>query len=91
MRQSVKIIVAGEVQGVFYRQSTKEKATEIGIGGRVCNQEDGTVQITATGTEDQLQQLIDWCHQGPRRAVVKKVQVEKIPYTPFDSFNIIRG
>ena len=91
MLHSVTIIVEGLVQGVFYRQSTKTKALETGIAGEVSNQPDGTVRITATGTEEQLQTLIQWCHIGPERAVVKQVKVEKIPYTPFKSFNIKRG
>jgi acylphosphatase len=91
MLQSVTIIIEGLVQGVFFRQSTKAKALESGVTGQVRNQRDGSVHITATGTEEQLQELIQWCYKGPERAVVKQVKVEPIPYKAFKSFNIIRG
>lgn len=91
MMQSVTIIVEGLVQGVFYRQTTKAKALEAGITGEVRNKSDGTVHIVATGTEEQLKHLIEWCHQGPDQAVVTQVRVEKIPLRNFNGFNIVRG
>ena len=80
----------GVVQGVFFRQSTKTKAIELGITGEVRNKPDGTVHITATGTQSGLNELIAWCRKGPDSAIVKNVKVEKIPLAIFDGFNIIR-
>ena len=67
MLQTISITVSGKVQGVFYRQSTKEMATSLGITGQVKNLSDGSVYIIATGTKEQLDKLVDWCRQGPRR------------------------
>jgi acylphosphatase len=82
--------VEGFVQGVYFRQSTKAKASELGITGEVRNKPDGTVHITATGIQSRLNELIEWCWKGPDAAVVKNVTVEKIPLTSFSGFNIIR-
>jgi acylphosphatase len=49
MLQTISITVIGLVQGVYYRQSTKEKALELGISGFVKNLPDGNVRILATG------------------------------------------
>jgi len=65
MLQTIEINVSGRVQGVFYRQSTKEKAVELGIKGKVMNLDNGNVKIIATGTKEQLNKLIDWCKTGP--------------------------
>ena len=89
--QTVSIIVEGLVQGVYYRQSTKAKATEAGITGEVKNKKDGSVHIIATGSEDQLQQLIEWCRKGPDMAIVTNVKVEKIPLKTFSEFNIVKN
>ena len=78
------------MQGVYYRQSTKVKAIELGITGVVKNKPDGTVEITATGNETKLDELIKWCWKGPDSAIVNNVKVEKIPLTSFDGFNIVR-
>lgn len=90
MLVTIRLIVEGKVQGVFYRQSTREKAISIGIKGTVKNLSDGNVEIIATGTAEQLEQLIQWCNQGPPRAVVTKVSSTPLPLQPFTDFIIIR-
>ena len=54
MLQTISIVVKGKVQGVFYRQSTREKAKGLGIRGTVKNLENGNVEIIATGTPEQI-------------------------------------
>ena len=80
------IIVTGKVQGVFFRASTREQAIRLHIRGWVKNEADGSVRIEAEGEEAALQQLIEWCQQGPRRAQVAKVTAqpgEVMHYTDF--------
>lgn len=90
MLKTVSITVSGKVQGVFYRQSTKEKAVGLGIKGEVKNLNNGDVFIIATGTDEQLQLLADWCKSGPPRAKVSGVEITDIPFRSFDRFSIIR-
>ena len=90
MQQTISIIVTGKVQGVFFRQSTKEKAIALGLTGKVMNQADGTVQIVATGSSESLDLLTGWCKQGPPKAIVKSVILEKIPLQVFEKFVIER-
>lgn len=90
MLQTISITVSGVVQGVYYRQSTKEKAMELGISGIVKNLPDGNVHILATGTNDQLDQLVQWCRQGPRGASVTSVNVEKMEVQKYFGFTIQR-
>ena len=91
MIQSISIIVEGLVQGVFYRQSTKAKAIEWSITGEIKNRPDGTVYIIATGTETQLEKLIEWCNKGPERAIITGVKVEKISLKSFKGFSIVKN
>ena len=85
------IIVKGKVQGVFYRQSTKEKAIAIGIKGIVRNEDDGSVKIIATASKEQLDKLIAWCRQGPPKARVDSVEVNEEAYRNFQGFSVERG
>jgi acylphosphatase len=89
MLKTVSITVSGKVQGVFYRQSTKEKAKELDIKGEVKNLPDETVYIIATGTAEQTEQLIEWCWQGPPRAIVANVIVEEMTLKLFEKFSIV--
>jgi acylphosphatase len=91
MLLTYSIIVSGKVQGVFFRQSTKEKATASAITGTVSNLDDGRVKIIATGTKEQLDALVSWCHHGPPKAKVEKVITEEISLQNFRGFTIIRG
>ena len=90
MLQTFSITVNGKVQGVFYRQSTLQKARELGLTGTVKNLPNGDVHIVATGTADQLQQLVTWCRQGPARAHVMAVNTEEVMVQTFAGFRIIR-
>ena len=88
--QTLSIIVTGKVQGVWFRQSTKERALELDIIGEVSNQPDGTVKIIATGTKEQLSLFTEWCNQGPPRAKVINLDVKELPVQSFKSFTIER-
>ena len=88
MLQTICIIVRGSVQGVYYRQSTKEKAIELNITGNVKNLHDGSVCIIATGSTEQLNSLVEWCWQGPRGAIVTDIQQEIRALQHFPSFRI---
>ena len=90
MRLTYSILVTGEVQGVFFRQTAQEKARKLGVQGTVMNKEDGTVAIVATGTRELLDAFVEWCKEGPPRARVKDVEVKEIPLQHFGSFTIER-
>ena len=91
MQTTLSITITGKVQGVFYRQSTKEKAIELGLKGQVKNLPDGKVQIIVTGTREQLDALSVWCKKGPPRALVSGVEITELPLKEFDNFTIVRS
>ena len=88
--QTIRIKVEGEVQGVFFRQSTQEKASELGIKGTVKNCADDSVEIIATGTREQLDSLVAWCWGGPPRSTVTNVTTQDLSLQQFYNFSIIR-
>lgn len=73
---TVNIRVFGNVQGVFFRRNTQQKAEELGVTGWVRNDRDGSVEIMATGERETLEKFIKWCKKGPPLAKVKKVEVD---------------
>jgi acylphosphatase len=85
------IIVTGRVQGVYFRASARERAVALGITGTVRNLPDGSVEVVACGTGEQVQSMIAWCHEGPRGARVDEVKVADQPAAVFDGFRIVRG
>lgn len=85
-----EIIITGKVQGVFFRRYTCEAADAIGITGFVKNLPDQSVYILATGTNEQLEEFINWCWQGSPRSKVEHVTFRNIPLQDFISFSIDR-
>ncbi len=82
-----EILVTGKVQGVFYRAHTKRLALELGLRGYVQNQNDGSVKIVVQGTKPRIKELELWCHQGPKLANVKTVQIQYTkPQEEFTTF-----
>jgi acylphosphatase len=69
------IIISGKVQGVFFRKNTKQKAVELKINGWVKNTPDDRVEIFAQGNKEDLNTFINWCKQGPPKAIVENIQV----------------
>ena len=88
--QTIRIKVEGSVQGVFFRQSTQEKANQLGIKGTVKNCDDDSVEIIATGTKDQINNLVAWCREGPPKANVINVTTQELSLQQFYNFSIIR-
>ena len=87
--KTVFIKVYGKVQGVFFRQTTIAKAKELNVAGYTLNAKDGTVEIMAQGTGENIDALIAWCHHGPERARVDKVEVKEVEEkTSFRSFEL---
>ncbi|MCC7528064.1 MAG: acylphosphatase [Candidatus Melainabacteria bacterium] len=76
MQVLAKLKIHGRVQGVFFRQSAREKARELGLSGWVKNMPDGTVEAVAAGPENVVNELIAWCKKGPAYARVDKVNVQ---------------
>ena len=90
MRKRALITVKGRVQGVFFRVSAARKAETLGVRGQVENLADGSVRIVAEGTKETLEEVIDWCGEGPPRAAVESVAVEWSPYDGgFRDFRVV--
>lgn len=70
--------VTGRVQGVWFRESTRRVAAQLGITGHAVNLPDGSVEVLACGEPDALDRLAAWLRQGPPMAQVADVAVETL-------------
>ena len=82
-------VVRGRVQGVGFRWFVEREAHMLGVSGWVRNNHDGSVEVLAVGTRDQLSGLRSRLHQGPRAARVDAVQeAEAKPVPGLTTFRI---
>lgn len=70
-----RVVVRGQVQGVFFRDSTRDAAARDGVAGWVQNRSDGSVEAVFEGDPQAVERLVDWCRSGPSSADVEDVEV----------------
>ncbi len=81
MKERAQLHISGNVQGVGFRYYTEREARRLRLSGWVRNLPDGEVEVLAEGTHEDLERLIDWCHEGPPSARVSAVRVQWAPAT----------
>lgn len=86
--KTLRLVVHGRVQGVYFRDSMRREAQRLGISGWVRNRGDGTVEAAVQGAPSDVDMIVSWARHGPDRA-----QVERVETAPHDgryaSFDII--
>ncbi|WP_020221340.1 acylphosphatase [Halarchaeum acidiphilum] len=89
-RVRAHVLVSGHVQGVYYRATTRETASDHGVDGWVENLSDGRVEAVFEGPEAAVESMVDWCHVGSRAADVEDVEVRYEEPRGLDGFEIRR-
>jgi len=84
----VRCLVAGRVQGVFFRASTRYQAQQLGLTGYAKNLLDGRVEVVVCGEVGAVEELRAWLGKGPANARVSGVACEFIDYQEFAHFSV---
>lgn len=84
-----RVVISGRVQGVFFRAETQRAAERIGVHGWVRNQPDGTVAAVFEGSQQSVDQAVEWCWQGSPMSEVTDVAVHwETPSGQYNTFDI---
>jgi acylphosphatase len=73
-----RCLVAGRVQGVYYRASTRQRAAELGVAGHARNLADGRVEVLVCGGPQAVQALCEWLWIGSPASHVTAVEIEEV-------------
>jgi len=85
----VRVFIYGDVQGVFFRAHIKEKALMLDLTGYVKNRDDGSVEAVFEGEDSDIEEMIEFCREGPRGANVEDIEIIEEEYKgEFDDFEI---
>jgi acylphosphatase len=74
IRRRVKVY--GRVQGVFFRDSARERANSHGVSGWVRNMRDGSVEAVLEGEPEAVEHMVRFLRSGPSRAEVDRIDVD---------------
>ena len=83
-----RVLVSGQVQGVFFRAACRQEAQRHGVSGWVRNLPDGTVEAVFEGPDAEVGRLVEWSRRGPRAAVVQDVRVVAEPPEGISGFQV---
>jgi acylphosphatase len=83
-----RVVISGQVQGVYFRAACQRMARQRGVTGWVRNLDDGRVEAVFEGPAADVQHLLDWSRHGPRLAVVAGVTVQAEPPEGLGGFQI---
>lgn len=67
------LLIQGRVQGVWFRESMRREAEQLGVTGWVRNTPDGAVEAVVQGQDEAVDALIAWAHAGPPMARVERI------------------
>ena len=86
----VHVSIEGRVQGVFFRASCVERASELGLAGWVRNALDGRVEAEFEGEPEAIERMLTWCREGPPHAHVDRMDVREDTLTGEQGFRVTR-
>lgn len=78
-KKCIHAIVHGRVQGVFFRDCTRQEAQRLCLGGWVRNLPDNTVETVFEGPPEDVDRLLAWLHTGSPMASVTAVDSREEP------------
>jgi acylphosphatase len=74
-----RLLISGDVQGVFFRSSTEDVALDADVTGWVRNLDDGRVEAELQGDPDAVERVVEHCRTGPTQARVDEIDETEIP------------
>lgn len=86
----IHLFIYGElVQGIFFRAHINERANELDITGFVHNNDDGSVEAVFEGEDSEVDEMVEYCKEGPRGAQIDDVEAVEEEYrAEFEEFEI---
>jgi acylphosphatase len=72
-----RVVAHGRVQGVWFRESARQRAEQLGVAGWVRNREDGAVEAELEGAAEDVDVLVAWFGHGPPGAHVERIDVDE--------------
>jgi acylphosphatase len=84
-----RIVVGGRVQGVFFRDSVRERATAHGVCGWVRNRSDGAVEAVLEGEPEAVERVVRFLRTGPPQAEVRTVEISEEEPEGLNGFDVV--
>jgi acylphosphatase len=87
-KKTLRLVIHGRVQGVFFRDSMRREAQNLAVTGWVRNRSDGKVEAAVHGEPAAVDAIVRWARRGPQHAQVVGVEIEPDDGS-YSSFEVI--
>lgn len=89
MKKSIRIIIRGAIQPVFFNRFIKENAEKLGVRGFVRNQGDGKVEVFIEGNMNEVNEMILACKTGPQHSMIRNIEEKEERFQGFRDFRVM--
>ncbi len=90
MKKSIRLIIQGAVQNMFFEQFMKEHTKELNVRGFMRKLEDGKIEVFLEGDNEKVEQMILLAKTGPQHTQIRNVEERPERFQDFKDFKIIR-
>ncbi len=87
--RTIKILISGLVQGIFFKNYIKEEAIKLGLKGYVRSLENGKVEVVVEGKDEEVDTMRLVCKKGSMHSEVKKIELQDMNHVGFKEFKIM--
>ena len=89
MKKSIRVIIQGAIQPVFFNRFVKENADKFGVKGFVRNTGDGKVEVFIEGNIDDVKSMVVACKTGPQHALIRNTEEREEKFQGFRDFRVM--
>jgi len=89
MKKSIRVIIQGAIQPVFFNRFIKENAEKLGVNGFVRNIGDGKVEVFIEGNLNEVNEMIEVCKKGPQHALIRNTEEREERFQGFRDFRVM--
>lgn len=88
MKKTVKVLITGSLQSMFFRLFIKDNAEANNIRGFLRKLEDNRIEVLIEGDSQDVDAMVEICREGPKHAIIRHVEVQEMPFQDFREFKI---
>jgi acylphosphatase len=90
MKKSIKLILTGSVQSMFFEQFVLESAKRLDVRGFMRKLEDGKMEIFLEGNKDKVDEMMGLCKRGTEHTQIRNVTEKSERFQDFRDFKIVK-
>ena len=90
MKKSLRLLLTGSVQGMFFEQFIKENAEKLDVRGFMRKLDDGKVEIFIEGDNVNVDSMLEVCKKGSQHSQIRSIEQKPERFQDFRIFKVLK-